>query len=660
MAATRSEPRGDARPAFPDSSPGGPIPLKVLIVEDSALDAELVVRELRHAGFQSSWKRVQTAATLTAALGDEPWDIVLSDFRMPRFDGLAAFEIVRGHDADLPFLMVSGAIGEETAVAAMKRGVNDYIMKDNLARLGAAVLRELEDARTRRERLRLEEAAYVASQQWRATFDALSEAIFLADASGRITRCNQAFRDLVGKPFQDILGRPCAEIVHENGVPIANCPFALMKASRKRESATMPRGGRWFRLTTDPVWDEEGGLLNSVHVMEDITEARIAEETLQANEAHYRELADSLPLVIYETDLKGRITFMNRTGFEQSGYAEDDFRAGLPVLSLIAEHDRPRAAERIGAVIAGGKPAPSEFIAQRKDRTTFPVLVITSLMTSGGLPIGIRGTVMDITERKKAEAEKREYEVHLRHQQKLEAIGTLAGGVAHEINNPINGIMNYAQLIADQSVAGAPVRGFADEILRETERVSAIVRSLLTFARREKQSHSPALLADIVEATLKLTRVALRRDQIELTVDIPADLPKIKCRSQQIQQVLMNLITNARDALNAKATGYFDGKRIEIRAQALEKDGRTWVRTTVTDGGVGIPPDVRERLFEPFFTTKPKDVGTGLGLSISHGIVRDHRGELAYDSEPGVGTRFHVDLPADGDGETNAGDAPES
>jgi signal transduction histidine kinase len=191
------------------------------------------------------------------------------------------------------------------------------------------------------------------------------------------------------------------------------------------------------------------------------------------------------------------------------------------------------------------------------------------------------------------------------------------------------------------------LRDYLAEILAETERVAGIVRSLLAFARDERQHYSPARIVDIVDGTLTLIRTVMRRDQITLDVTIPDGLPIVCCRSQQVQQVLMNLVTNARDALNERYPGYDARKIIRVTAGASEREDGTWVRLTVEDRGNGIPPDIRARIFEPFFTTKPQGKGTGLGLSISHGIVRDHNGDLHVETELGQYTRFHVDLPAE-------------
>jgi signal transduction histidine kinase len=238
-------------------------------------------------------------------------------------------------------------------------------------------------------------------------------------------------------------------------------------------------------------------------------------------------------------------------------------------------------------------------------------------------------------------------EAQLRQQQKLEAIGTLASGVAHEINNPISGIMNYAQLIMDTAAPESRAAEFAKEIVQETERVATIVRNLLQFARQETQTHSPARLADIVDQTLSLLRAVFRRDQIAITVDVPETLPALNCRSQQLQQVLMNLFTNARDALDAKYPGHHAAKTIRVTARSFDREGRSWLRLTVADQGTGIPPEIQARIFDPFFTTKPRDKGTGLGLSISHGIVKDHHGVLHFETVPGTGTQFHLDLPVE-------------
>ena len=288
-----------------------------------------------------------------------------------------------------------------------------------------------------------------------------------------------------------------------------------------------------------------------------------------------------------------------------------------------------------------------ETLHERKNKTRYNVEVHLQLLEFEG-GTSFAAIILDITERVRVEEENRQMEAQLRQHQKLESIGTLASGVAHEINNPITGIMNYAQLIHDRlDPAENQLHEFSTGIINETKRVTDIVSNLLAFSRQDKQSHSPARMTDIVEDTLSLIRTILHHDQIELEVNLPDDLPEFKCRSQQIQQVLMNLLTNARDSLNERYPEYDADKVILLSVNQFEKDGRRWLRTTVEDHGVAVPEEIRERLFDPFFTTKDRTKGTGLGLSISLGIAKDHHGELTFESIENKYTRFYLDIPVD-------------
>ena len=255
--------------------------------------------------------------------------------------------------------------------------------------------------------------------------------------------------------------------------------------------------------------------------------------------------------------------------------------------------------------------------------------------------------ISDITERIQHEREKEDMATRLSQQQRLESIGILASGVAHEINNPINGIMNYGQLILDSAKAGSDNAEFAKAIVYESVRVATIVGNLLQFSRNNNQEHSNARIKDIIDQTFSLIKTIIKHDQIDLQLDIPKDLPLIKCRSQQIQQVIMNLLTNARDALNEKYEGYHEDKIIRVACQQFKKDNRRWLRVTVEDHGTGIPEAIQEKIFELFFTSKRRDMGTGLGLSISNQIVQEHHGALSFETKEGSYTKFYLDLPID-------------
>lgn len=260
--------------------------------------------------------------------------------------------------------------------------------------------------------------------------------------------------------------------------------------------------------------------------------------------------------------------------------------------------------------------------------------------------------------------ERREAEAQLIQASKLTSIGELAAGVGHEINNPVNGIMNCADILLGMPAVGARERQFAELIRSEADRIARIVRSLLTFSRQEREHHSPARLCDVVNGVLSLSRTKIAKSNVALHVDVPEDLPRIKCRSEQLQQVVMNLIINALHSLDARYPGPDPDKTLRITAAPVEIRDRPHLRLTVEDHGVGIAPAHMDRLFNPFFTTKGRDVGTGLGLSVSDGIVKDHGGRIYAESEYGAYARFHVELPLDNGwarddaAQPNGGDAP--
>ena len=362
------------------------------------------------------------------------------------------------------------------------------------------------------------------------------------------------------------------------------------------------------------------------------------------SKSHYLDLFNASQDAIFIINLKGEYQDANPAAIEMIGYS-------LPELHQMRASDLRHQAKKLHPdeqTQMWAEENVQEISLRHKDGHSVLVELTISPIKEGGIQKSVLGIARDITDQIRMEEEKQQMEVHLRQQQKLESIGTLASGVAHEINNPIMGIMNYATLISERlAPSQSQLREFANEIGHETKRVATIVNNLLTFSRQEKQSHSPARITDIIDGTLSLIQTIIKRDQITLEVDVPEDLPEIKCRSQQIQQVLMNLLTNARDALNQRYSEYDPDKIITLKVNLFEKEGRRWLRTTIEDHGVGIPFEIRERIFDPFFTTKDRATGTGLGLSISLGIVQDHHGELTFESEEDQFTRFHLDLPVD-------------
>lgn len=230
------------------------------------------------------------------------------------------------------------------------------------------------------------------------------------------------------------------------------------------------------------------------------------------------------------------------------------------------------------------------------------------------------------------------------HKQKLTSIGTLAAGVAHEINNPIQGIMNYALLLKRELGTNEVASGFADEITAESQRVADIVRSLLHFGRADASVAMATDVRDLVDETLALVRSTFVHDRIEVQISLEDEIPEIDCRAAQMRQVLMNLLTNARDAINARSPERTDPRKVVIRGARTLRGEEAWVTLSVEDSGNGVDPAHASRIFDPFFSTKGAE-GMGLGLSVSHGIVDSHGGELTCESRPNEGATFIIHIP---------------
>jgi hypothetical protein len=363
---------------------------------------------------------------------------------------------------------------------------------------------------------------------------------------------------------------------------------------------------------------------------------------------------DAAPDGIFIVDAQGRILLANRQAHAMFGYAPTEL-VGQPVEALMPEALRGRHAAHRDAYMRAPRTRSMasglELLARRRDNSEFPVEISLSPMAT---PEGVVviAAVRDITERKRIEADLRARNEDLARQreeaeraalalaarraEKLAAIGTLSAGLAHELNNPI-GIMSsrIEVMLMEGEQLPAHVREDLEVLHRQTQRVARITQGLLTFARSSSGERAPVDLNHIVRETVLLAENQIAKGGVHLAVDLAPDLPVILGDADTLQQVMLNLVTNARDAVERGG---------EIRILTRRRDRDRVIELVVADTGQGIAPEDLARIFDPFFTTKP--TGTGLGLSLTHGIVREHGGTIDVESVPGAGTRFTLAFPA--------------
>ncbi|MEW5737245.1 MAG: ATP-binding protein [Thermodesulfobacteriota bacterium] len=539
-----------------------------------------------------------------------------------------------------PLLTEAGPVG--MIVLAGKRGCYDTRDMETVEMFSGLAGAAIQNARNREE-------VHRARQEWENIFQAIGQSAVVLSPEHAILDANRSTAELLGLSQEEIVGRKCYELFHRTDAPPPDCALALLARQGYLGSVTAEavtcKGA--FLVSATPILDTEGRVEKIIHIATDINPIRRMQDELIANKSRFEQLFDSMSsgVAIFTPADDARdfiLCELNRAAEkivhvkreEVLGKGVVEAFPGILAMGLLRLFTDVWKTKRKGYL---------PRTLYRDERVSFWAENHVYPLEDGR----VVAVFDDVTEKVRSEEQRLQMEVQLRHQQKMEAIGLLAGGVAHEINNPIHGIMSYAQLIKEDGGAVELNQEYAGEIIAETKRIAAIVNNLLTFARQEEQRHSPASVSDILEATMKLVRSKLLQDQIGVSIEVEPDLPMVRCRSQQIQHVLLNLLTNSRDALNERYPGYNPKKRIEIAVRREAAAGAGMVRITVTDFGTGIDPSVAERIFDPFFTTKPKEVGTGLGLAISHGIVREHKGSLRLETRVGDYTSFHLDLPQD-------------
>jgi hypothetical protein len=499
--------------------------LRVLLVEDSEDDAQLVVHELEREGYEITFERVDTIAAMRAALEGREWDLVVSDFSLPSFTAMDSLNVLHDTGLDLPCIIISGSIEEESAVEAMRSGARDFVTKDRLARLLPAVSRELREAAERRQRRAAEIALSEAEDRMRFALDAANIGTWQADVANRRA-----------------------------------------------------------------AWSARAEMLHGV-------------------------------------------------GEGQFGGTFDAF------IATVHPEDRDRVREQVAASRRGQAESRIEYRVFWPDGSIHWIVNVGRTFYDGdGHAVRAAGVSMDVTAQ-------RNLEEQFHQAQKMESIGNLAGGIAHDFNNLLTAILGYSNvLLEEEAVTLQPevVRSFLEEIQKAGERAAALTNQLLAFSRRQIIQPTVLDINDVIVGLDKMLQRLIGED-ISLTTHLAETLGSTRADAGQIEQVIMNLVVNARDAMPSGGKITIETGNVELDASYSQRHitvapGR-YVMLAVSDNGTGMTPEVQVRIFEPFFTTKPKGRGTGLGLATIYGIVKQNRGDVWVYSEPGKGTTFKVYLP---------------
>jgi len=626
--------------------------LRILILEDVPSDAKLMKLELRRAGIAFSSKRVDTQKAFLKALKDFLPDIILGDYILLSFDGLAALAIIQEECPDVPFIFVSDTIGEDFAIETLKRGATDYILKNRMSRLAPAVHRALEEIKERAERKQAEAALWESEDRYRDLVENSQDLICTHDLQGQFLSVNPAVAKLLGYDRSTILKMNVRDIL----APDVRDQFSsyldtirrdgIAKGSMLVQTATGERRLLEYNntLRTEGV---ASPIVRSIN--HDVTEPKQVEQALRESEEKYRILVETSPDAITLFDLNLNIIMVNGPALTLYGCERSEEIIGKSVLDFLVPEQLARAREDIEKLLETGSIGTVEYTFLKKDGTFFPVELKASLiLDKKKKPGAILCVSRDITERKRVEQEKAALEEQFRQSQKMEAIGRLAGGISHDFNNLLTIIKGYSQLFRIEIKENDPLRRNIEQITKATDRASGLIRQLLAFSRRQIFEMRVLDLNTVLRELEKMLRRVIGED-IELVTLFADDLGRVKTDLGQIEQVVMNLAVNAKDAMP-------NGGRLTIETANVDLDdayahshidvtpGR-YVMLSVSDNGVGMDPEVKERVFEPFFTTKEKDKGTGLGLSTVYGIVKQSEGNIWVYSEPGKGTTFKIYLP---------------
>lgn len=620
-------------------------------------------------------------------------ELLLIDINEPRKTGLKVLTYLHEHNISVPVIIITSSSDIEQAIFSMNLGAYAYLLKPvSINRLGVTIRNALTEFELR-NKLMLFSAAITQ----------LPMAVVITSDQGIIEYSNPGFTELSGYTEAEAKGQPMS--ILNSGVQsklFYRNFWETINAGKiwQGEIVNRKKSGEHYTeyCIVCPITGPDAEIVHFISIKQDITQRKKEQEALAESEQSFQELANLLLQPVFEVDLKGNIVFSNKAGLDLFGYSRNDIEEQeFEAIRLFAPEERLRVLQNMAARVQGVTFENHEYTALKKDGTAFPILIYSEPIIRRGIPIGVRGLCLDISERKRNEeklrelnqtleerVEERTKELEVTHQQmilqeKLASIGQLAAGLAHEINNPVNFVrINFATLREDVNDLGKLIREYR-AVFQEIERSGPAAEGLEKLKALEKKLNVDALLDELPELFDESRRGFERIGTIlssmrnfsfrhALNQRVPFDLnqgirdtliiaqneyryyaevetrlgelPAAPCNPEQINQVFLNIVVNCAHAIASQ-------KRHEKGRIVIETghdDGEVWC--TIADDGPGIPAEIRNRIFEPFFTTKDPGKGTGLGLSISYDIIANkHGGSLTVSCPPEGGSVFTIRLP---------------
>jgi PAS domain S-box-containing protein len=626
-------------------------PLRILSIEDDPNDTRLIRDLLEAEGIVCEIMRVDTLPALVDSVEQGRIDLILADYTLPSFDGISALQFAMTACPEVPFIFVSGTLGEEVAIEALKIGATDYILKTRLSRLVPSVLRALREATQRAERKRVEESLR-QSQTYLAEAQRLSRtgSFGLNDSSKEIYWTEETY-----KIFEyDQAVTPTLELAFRRIHPEDRdrVQQTLDRASETRENLDfehrllMPDGSVKYLHVLARALETDSGGLEFVGAVTDVTAAKRAEETLRESEAYLAEAQrlSHMGSWAFIPDT-GKIRYWSDECNRVLGF---DPQRGEPRFETFFEHIQPDDQAKVVGIRDRVGADKAEF--ELKYRIVHPRgeirdihLVGHPVLSPSGDLVEYVGTLMDITERKRAEEERerlRQMQADLAHLSRVTTMGELTASVAHEIKQPITAAVTDAQTCSRWLERDEPdldeARSAASRMVKNVMRAADIIRRISMLFKKGALQQELVDVNELILEMFALLRNEASRYSIAIRTELAEDLPPVRADRVQLQQVFMNLMLNGIDAMK----GTTGGGKLTIKSEACAAH----LLISVRDTGVGLPADQAEQIFKAFFTTK--DNGIGMGLPISRSIIESHGGRLWVADTSQRGTMFQFTFPA--------------